>query len=140
MSLIIANRFKNYEKLYDVKPDEYKLNNSINKYYYDKEIEENNNCLNKTIHFLFLVIWIPAIISIGYVGWEIEKNSSDKNKSLNEKITQIDSMILIKNDVDKFKCENIILIDSNKNYLKKIDSLKSIIKIINKENEILRKK
>lgn len=138
MSLIIANRFKNYEKLYDIKPDAYKLNNSINEYYYQKETEGNKkkyaNCL---IHSLFFIIWLPAIVTIAYAGASIEKKSSDSSNLLKNKIIHIDSIIVIKEEIEKLNSEKDKL---KKSYIKlksKNDSLINLIKRVeNTSNKI----
>lgn len=129
MSLTIANRFKNYEKLYDIKPDKFKLENSINEYYYQKETEgkekQNSNYL---IHLLFFVIWLPAILTIGYAGLSIEKKSSDSSNLLKNKITHIDSIIVIKENIEKLESENDKLKKSNIILESKNDSLIKLTK------------
>lgn len=124
MSLIIANRFKNFEKIYDTKPEDYRLKNTIKDYYYEKETE--NYIRSNIIHSLFFIIWFPAIVSVGYAGLVIESKSAESSKLLKEKVLHIDSLSILNNNFKNVELEN--------------DSLSLKIRRIKKENDSLKRK
>lgn len=126
MSLIIANRFKNFEKIYDTKPEEYRLKNTIKDYYFEKETE--NYILSNIIHTLFFIIWLPAIISVGYAGLVIESKSSKSSELLKEKVFHIESLSILNNNFKNLELENDTLSLKIKKIKKENDSLKSELK------------
>lgn len=133
VSLTIANRFKNHEKLYDTKSLEYRKSNSLSDYYLQKETEKHKSSFfNRLMHFCFHVIWLPAIIFMFLAGLNIEEKSSLKSKQLTNKIDKIyDISVNSKNlnlKIDSLKENNKLLIKSNIRLQEKNDSLKKVLK------------
>ena len=127
MSLIIANRFKNYEKVYDTKDESYRLNNTISKYYFDKESEKKNWLFFTFQHLLFICTWVPAFYFIYIAGSKMEEKTITSNKYIKNKLETIENNInILKSDlytIDSIKDENLKLQNLNLEYENIIDSL-----------------
>ena len=95
VSVGIANRFKRYEKNYDNQSEGERIAKEPKVYFYEQETDKKffKKILMWTEHVLLWVIWIPALICVGYAGFYIEDKSAKSSAETNAVISNINSKV-----------------------------------------------